>query len=66
MHISICVLAEKKNLFDLATIRVPPRKRWSGLLAEITRCTSAPDSPTALCFLLVAQSHILPGAVFIN
>lgn len=28
-----------KQLFDLATIRLPPRIRWSCLLAEITRCT---------------------------
>lgn len=42
MHISACLfvfLLKKDTPIDLATIRVPPRKRWSCLLTEITWCT---------------------------
>ena len=56
---------EKKNPTAAASCRWVPPVHWSCFLTEITRCTFS-HPPTALCFLLEAWSHILPGAVSIN
>lgn len=65
MLISICLsdyIFKKKSLFDLATIRVPPRIRWSCLLSEIARCTfnQRPILQPLLVFASGARHHILP------
>lgn len=61
MHISICLFAggeekgKKKPTLDLTEVS---QRKWRSCFLAGTRRISA----TAFCFLLEAQSHILPRA----